>query len=676
MKLCLNSIVKNESARIERMLDSVISHIDCAVIVDTGSTDDTVAKIKAYFEAAGKPYEIGHAEFKDWAQARNAALAAAHQSDLEFDMLLLVDADMELRVTDPKWLEAVTGPAYTMAQEGGGIYYQNARMLSRYAPAEYVGVTHEYLSTPSIEVLSGAHFADHADGANRPQKFQRDIALLTRALRDDTLSEGLRGRYLFYLAQSYRDAGEHKNALEAYRERLAIGGWDEELFFSRYYMAYCHRHLGDDPGFVSGLLDAFNMRACRAEPLYDLAHHFRLKGQNALGVLFAESAKNVPPTGDSLFVARAAYEHGPTEELSICGFYSHDPKIREAGFRAANELSLSAKVSEGTRSLARTNLFHYIKTLGELTPCAHHRLLIPTDPGWTPLNPSIANINGQLKCVIRTVNYCITEEGHYVINGKDGRVHYDEDNPIDTRNFLVDLDGYNPTNPREIIFEGRSQPAAWGLVRGFEDMRLFDFANDLYVSATVREMNDEGWAEQVLARLARAGDSYVLTDIRRMTPEMGRLPAEKNWMPFLTGDPDQGMQFVYRAGALIYWNGKFRVNTPPPDIDVVALSGGSQAIRIPGRDQYLAIVHEARALPNGKRYYWHRFIVLDKRGQLRGYTQPFVFQDKQIEFCAGMALHPDGEQLVISYGIRDREAWLAVADLQAVLRAFDGAPII
>ena len=45
-KLCLNMIVKNERANLERCLEAVVNHIDCWVIGDTGSTDGTQDFIK------------------------------------------------------------------------------------------------------------------------------------------------------------------------------------------------------------------------------------------------------------------------------------------------------------------------------------------------------------------------------------------------------------------------------------------------------------------------------------------------------------------------------------------------------------------------------------------------------------------------------------------------------
>jgi hypothetical protein len=80
----------------------------------------------------------------------------------------------------------------------------------------------------------------------------------------------------------------------------------------------------------------------------------------------------------------------------------------------------------------------------------------------------------------------------------------------------------------------------------------------------------------------------------------------------------------------------------------------------------LCIVHEARAIPgSGLRFYQHRFARLAADGRLAGLSRPFFFHGRQIEFAAGMALF--GDKLMVSYGDKDREAWLATMDVGEVL---------
>ena len=49
-KICLNMIVKNEEPVIERCLATVKPYIDYWVIVDTGSTDNTMEKIRNFMK--------------------------------------------------------------------------------------------------------------------------------------------------------------------------------------------------------------------------------------------------------------------------------------------------------------------------------------------------------------------------------------------------------------------------------------------------------------------------------------------------------------------------------------------------------------------------------------------------------------------------------------------------
>jgi hypothetical protein len=57
---------------------------------------------------------------------------------------------------------------------------------------------------------------------------------------------------------------------------------------------------------------------------------------------------------------------------------------------------------------------------------------------------------------------------------------------------------------------------------------------------------------------------------------------------------------------------------------------------------------------------------------LRQISPAFLFHDRQIEFAAGLAWHSNHKRLVISYGIRDCEAWLATIDWYDVSHLLGG----
>jgi len=298
--LCLNLIVRNEAAIIDRLVNSVSPYISSYVVCDTGSTDDTVSRIRNAFGVRGIPGQVHCIPFVDFGQARNEALWLGRACDAVFDYFLLADADMELIVEDPKFPASLEAPAYMLRQCGAMCSYYNIRLLRRDVLAAYVGETHEYLRVEcEVRKLQGAGFIDHACGANRTNKAARDLALLRQALTKNPSD----ARAMFYLAQTYSDLGRYQEAALWYEARLAAGGFPEERWYARYQLALCTGRLGDNEGFVNGCLDAFQERPWRVEPLRSLARYYRQIGQDGLATQYSDQAKRIPyPLDDILFV--------------------------------------------------------------------------------------------------------------------------------------------------------------------------------------------------------------------------------------------------------------------------------------------------------------------------------------------------------------------------------------
>ena len=79
-------------------------------------------------------------------------------------------------------------------------------------------------------------------------------------------------RYWFYLAQSYRDAGEHEKAIGAYLERAKLGQWREEVCVSLYNAAQISQRIGRPEQDVLDLYArAFMAAPHRAEGLHGAA---------------------------------------------------------------------------------------------------------------------------------------------------------------------------------------------------------------------------------------------------------------------------------------------------------------------------------------------------------------------------------------------------------------------
>lgn len=652
MKLFWNAIVKNEATRIERCMKSLIDHVDGAIILDTGSTDNTIQLITDFFAAHDKPCEVASGRFETWDQARNDALILARESVLDFDYLLLVDADMELVVTAPKWRNEIRdGAAYEMVQRAGTVVYTNARLVSRLARGLYRGVTHEYLDVSPAGCIQGAHFVDHADGANRSGKALRDAALLRKGLE----TEPQNGRYWYYLGQSLKDAGQSAEAIPAFVNAVRHSTWDEEKWNAQLNLAHCYDDIGDEPRFIREMFTAYEMRPSRAETLYDLAKHFRVKGQNHSSLIFSEMGLTKPPSNDRLFVNSYPYRVGFKEEFAICGFYDESRRERARVFN--DELSLSNAGEGITRLGARQNMFFYLEKLTDLCPNTRMEKIDFTPPeGYVAMNPSLSQI-GDLS--VRCVNYTISEWGSYEIrNSADGSIN--QENPIHTRNFIL------PKGTREWIEVAfQSYKPEFDLVRGAEDMRIFRWNKALWSLSNFRDRNPEGRCEQYLARIdTTRGTADYLGKVEPQ--DFPRSYAEKNWMPWVNrGD----LRLVHRLGTVLDRAGHTVFNVTGIALDVQRLSGGGGLVDL-GDGKWLAVVHEAQHLPGQaqKRYYYHRFATIADNGAPLAVSRPFVFHDKQIEFAAGLAL-VEGK-LLVSYGVRDCEPWLATLHLDEVKRLF------
>ncbi len=676
MKLCLNMIVKNEAGRITRALKSALPYISCYAITDTGSTDDTAEVIKTFFMHHKVPGIINHAPFVDWSQARNAALIAARSiiPRCGWDYALLMDADMEIVVKDLKKLTETLelgGLAYDLEQRAGTLHYGNRRFISAKAQGMYRGVTHEFLDVETGGFIANdvAYFIDHADGANRPDKFIRDIRLLLGGLEKEPNNE----RYFYYLAQSYRDGNNLPKAIEWYRKRVAAGGWAEEQWSAQFNLALCYKDMQDEELFIREMLIAYNMRPSRAESLYELAHYFRLKpDKQNIAAMYAEMGMTIPRVNDLLFVSDHVYVSGLKEEFAITGFYNEQKRAK--AFQVCSHLSLQPGPYGGSREVARHNLYFYIPKLAEMCPSFRtQNIKFEAPEDWTSLNPSVTNHNGRLHCIVRTVNYRINEWGQYLIKATDGTAN--DSNPINTRNYLLDLgtDPFGiPVPAPEEIHLPKGLPCEYKPVIGFEDSRLFSSNGQLWTSSTVRQIHWDGNCEQVLARLAPNDEGVMqYTDWRRMLP--AHRETEKNWSPITDRDTAERL-WMHRPGTTINELGHICHSNPTPYTNDV-ISGGSQLVKVEtGGDMppfYLALVHTAYLIPNSScRYYYHRWALYDAATfALVCLSLPFVFEDKVIEFAAGLARHPTQPgTLVISYGYKDEAARIATINQNEVMR--------
>ncbi len=220
LSACL--IVKDEAATIDACLKSLRDVVDEIVVVDTGSTDDTIARAKKH---GAKVY---HAEWTDdFAAARNVSLQ--HASG---DWALWIDADETL---DPSSADAIREAL--MRPQFGGFFVRIVNYLADTGQAaqyvhrpirlfrlaegvKFVGRIHEQVS-PSIQAtgrpcanLDGVvlHHSGYRPQAMRDKnKLERTISMLEREVAERPED----GFQWFNLANVLSVAGRYADAEHA-----------------------------------------------------------------------------------------------------------------------------------------------------------------------------------------------------------------------------------------------------------------------------------------------------------------------------------------------------------------------------------------------------------------------------------------------------------------------------
>ena len=317
--ICLNMIVKDESAVIRRALQSLKSIIDYWVIVDTGSNDGTQEIIKECLKDI--PGELHERPWKNFAHNRNEALKLARS---KADYIYFADADELAIIQKPVDKKKLNRDYYCVMLKGFGIQYYRILMVNNHPGWEWRGEIHEYITNDSKVVGEILHQitidVSLTDGrrSQDPEKCRRDAKTLEEALKNDPENS----RNVFYLAQLYRIIGEKELALRYYEKRISMPGLEEEIFWSHYSIGCIELELERTcESFIARFSRAYEMNPARAEPLYRLAYYFNSRGMHLLAYWLAKWAMNIPIPQFYAAIEKPIYEYGVLLEYAQSAYY-------------------------------------------------------------------------------------------------------------------------------------------------------------------------------------------------------------------------------------------------------------------------------------------------------------------------------------------------------------------
>lgn len=237
VSLCM--IVKDEEACLQRCLKSVSEIVDEIIIVDTGSTDNTI-KIAKDFGAIVKTFKWND----DFAEARNFSLSFATK-----DWILVLDADEYLRKEDSqKFIEALNdfnNEGYIIKTLNytsdinvpNYVTNLNQRIFKNNKNYHYVGAIHEQLVPidkakikQSFKIIDvGFYHTGYLSSVVKSKdKTHRNSIILKKILDEDPDNTF----HLFNLANEYSQMGKLKEA-EILYDQAYVNSTAKQGFFPK-----------------------------------------------------------------------------------------------------------------------------------------------------------------------------------------------------------------------------------------------------------------------------------------------------------------------------------------------------------------------------------------------------------------------------------------------------------
>ena len=659
-KICLNMIVKNESRIILRLLESVLPIIDGYCICDTGSTDNTIELIQNFFKDREIYGKIIEEPFRDFGYNRSIALHACQIHMSNMDYILLLDADMILTgqaLTNPlKFKSSLSKDNYTLFQGNPKFYYKNTRLVRNNKGFTYWGVTHEYVNSPPNTTtgeipIEQLFINDIGDGGAKGDKTERDIRLLKKGLEELPNND----RYTFYLANSYRDAGQNENAIETYQKRIQIGGWIEEVWFSYYSIGNCYMHIGKEEHAISAWMAAYNHYPKRIENLYKIIEYYRIRGKNRIAYefyLMADKSRNKYKNwSDYLFLERDIYDFKIDYEFSILGYYVNDAnslteELVQTSMKVLNYPYLEENIFKNVMNnykfysspIIKDSVVNRTNKWNNLLACIGKQFV--TDDVFVSSTPSITRWNDDKLIVnVRYVNYRIDDKGGYINHDK-----------IRTVNVIAVMDLNTLKILNEFVLEYDTTED--GIYVGIEDVRLHEYNNTIYYNGNRGLRNGDMMVEHGVIDLTEQ-KCINLVHLRRD----GSGSLEKNWVlfsnkivygwsPFIIGRVE-GNMFIEES----------RKQDVPACFKNLRCS--TNGVLIGNEIWFLchAVSYEER------RYYYHIMVVIDAvTYKVKKHTPYFTFEKEKVEYTLGFSYFNYSNEILVGYSVYDKSTKYAVFD--------------
>jgi glycosyltransferase involved in cell wall biosynthesis len=681
-RVILVTMVKNESAIIKRMLGSVVQKLDGIVVVDTGSTDNTVDLAKNFIAQSGKPGDVLTTPWVNFGVSRTQSLAAARRWvkdtaawPLQNTWALLIDGDMVLEGEVSRDRLAALAPSVDgimLNQKQNSLVYRNIRLIRFAKEIQCIGATHEYWNVHNRTSWDDPYINDIGDGGSKADKFPRDARLLEAEL----VLAPKHDRTLFYLGQTYKCLSRWQDAITMLERRVEVGGWDEEVYMALVYIGECHEHLKNDAAATHAWLRAWQMCPGRTEAGMCLVEFYRKKpDMQFIAMMFLEKVMAcqgfvmpiaAPAKKDySLFINHRKASHDMWMELAILAFYSDH---KSDAFAAIDAALLKKELDWKFRN----TLLGYQKWYDTPLPTMRlKRVRLPAELApwrgesdasiWESYNPSIRLSGNGYEATLRCANYWTTDAKTWPQRGRAPN--------IITRTVVChltpELTVASDPAPFELQIPAAAIVKADTTVQGIEDVRMMAGTTKQILSGNSPQISHYDKPQVCFMGYDLSG--AVSLEVRE-TPFGPTGQCQKNWLPF---DYAGTSAYVYSISPFLVYdfdNTLLKTWHPTAPFTLDNLRGGAAPVPWNSAahpdEAYVMVTHFCH-YHDGRRRYWSRFITLKSDLTPARLSRMFRFTTSDIEYVSTMSPSLDGNYL-LGMGVNESECWVAEVDPKVI----------
>ena len=354
MKWSLAMIARNNEDVIGRTLASVKEFIDEIIVVDTGSTDNTISVAEAH---GAKIYNFEWID--DFAAARNYAFSKATG-----DWIMWLDTGdvvppeslpawkrlkASKTICDPKSDAEMIACVLNRAIDDNGVIQSNfvtIRLLKSSANPVWEGAVHECPTTDNDKAY-GAEGCVVNDPINYNFKAtDRNLKILERLMSEGDNSP----RTLYYHGIELMSLGRLEEAVEAFDRYFSVNDFRWQYYNALIQQAKCLTGLEDSSRSAEALLQAIYFDPTRAEAFVMLGDSLYAKGEWKRALPFYQATTILEQPMDGSFTETVCYTYLPWERIGVCLIQlGHEKQgisaLHEASKRAGNPV-IAGRIKE------------------------------------------------------------------------------------------------------------------------------------------------------------------------------------------------------------------------------------------------------------------------------------------------------------------------------------------